>query len=224
MRRPAKIAPSILAADFSMLGDAVAGVADDIDLLHVDVMDGHFVPNISLGPPVIASLSAATSLYLDCHLMITDPIRYLEQLKQAGANGVTGHIEALPDPTGFFDRAAELGLDAGLALNPPTPVESIVPYLDRCEKVVVMSVHPGFGGQSFIPDTLEKITKLRELIDSSALATDIEVDGGIDLHTVGQARSAGADILVAGTAIFGAEDPAGAVGAMRNMMNNSEDV
>jgi ribulose-phosphate 3-epimerase len=224
MRNPAKIAPSILAADFSMLGDAVAGVADNVDLLHVDVMDGHFVPNISLGPPVIASLSAATSLYLDCHLMITDPVRYLEQLKESGASGVTGHIEALPDPTRFFDRAAELGLDAGLVLNPPTPVAAVVPYLDRCDKVVVMSVHPGFGGQRFIPATLEKIAELREMIDSSALATDIEVDGGIDLHTVGQARSAGADILVAGSAIFGAEDPAGAVGAIRNMINNSEDV
>lgn len=206
-----------------MLGAAVAAVADVVDLLHVDVMDGHFVPNISLGPPVIASLSSATPLYLDCHLMITDPLRYLESLHQSGANGVTGHIEALPDPTEFLDRAEDLGLDAGLVLNPPTPVEAIVPYLDRCHKVVVMSVHPGFGGQSFIPDALQKIAHLRELIDVSALSTDIEVDGGIDLHTVGQARSAGADILVAGTAIFGAEDPAGAVGAMRNMMNNSED-
>jgi ribulose-phosphate 3-epimerase len=224
MRTQAKIAPSILAADFAALGNAVADISEHVDLLHIDVMDGHFVPNISLGPPVIASLSAATTLYLDCHLMITDPVRYLEALSQAGASGVTAHIEAIPDPSPFFAMAEDLGLDAGLVLNPPTPVEALVPFLDRCKKVLVMSVHPGFGGQAFIPEALEKIMQLRELIDSSALATDIEVDGGIDLNTVGQARSAGADILVAGTAIFGAENPAEAVGAMRDMMNNSKNV
>ncbi|MGI9584060.1 MAG: ribulose-phosphate 3-epimerase [Acidimicrobiia bacterium] len=222
MRTQAKIAPSILAADFAALGDAVAAVSSHVDLLHVDVMDGHFVPNISIGPPVVASLSDATSLYLDCHLMITDPVRYLEALSLAGASGVTAHIEAIPDPSAFFSMAADLNVDPGLVLNPPTPVEAVVPFLDQCKKIVVMSVHPGFGGQTFISDSLDKIAQLREFIDSSALTTDIEVDGGIDLHTVGQARSAGADILVAGTAIFGAENPAEAVGAIRDMMNSSE--
>ena len=154
MTRSVRIAPSILAADFAHLGDAVSEIEAEIDLLHVDVMDGHFVPNISLGPPVIASLRAATDLYLDCHLMISDPVRYLEPLAEAGANGVTGHIEAIPDPKPFFDEAARLGLDAGLVINPPTPAAAIEPFLDQTSMVVVMSVHPGFGGQSFIPDAV----------------------------------------------------------------------
>ncbi|MGI9665640.1 MAG: ribulose-phosphate 3-epimerase [Acidimicrobiia bacterium] len=221
MRKQARFAPSILAADFANLGASVAMVAQHVDLLHVDVMDGHFVPNISLGPPVIASLSEATDLYLDCHLMITDPIRYLEPLAGSGASGVTAHIEAIPNPSPFFDVASSCGIDAGLVINPPTPVEAVVPFLDRCDKVLVMSVHPGFGGQSFISDSLAKIEKLREIIDSEALPTDIQVDGGIDLHTVGHAYEAGADILVAGTAVFQQPDPGGAVEAMRAATRSS---
>jgi ribulose-phosphate 3-epimerase len=221
MRSSARIAPSILAADFSQLGAEVDAVADVVDLLHVDVMDGHFVPNISLGPPVIASLRAHTSLYLDCHLMITDPLRYLGALKEAGADGVTAHIEAVPDPDPYFARADELDLGVGLVLNPPTPVEAVVPFLDLCDKVVVMSVHPGFGGQVFIPETLDKLATLREIIDSRALPTDIEVDGGVDLSTVGPARTAGADILVAGTSVFRSGDPAGAVGEMQRVLEGS---
>lgn len=190
-------------------------------MLHVDVMDGHFVPNISLGPPVIASLRESTDLYLDCHLMITDPVRYLGPLAESGANGVTGHIEAIPDPGPFFDAAADLEIDAGLVINPPTPVAAVEPFLERCDKILVMSVHPGFGGQSFIPDVLAKIEKLREIIDSAALPTDIEVDGGIDLHTVGQAYQAGANILVAGTSVFRQPDPAGAVKSMRALTESS---
>ena len=215
MTGPVRIAPSILAADFAHLGDAVEEIAADIDLLHVDVMDGHFVPNISLGPPVIASLRSATDLYLDCHLMISDPVRYLESLAAAGANGVTGHIEAIPDPLPFLNEADRLGLDAGLVINPPTPAEAVVPYLDRLSLVVVMSVHPGFGGQSFIPDVLPKVEFLRESIESAALSTDIEIDGGIDLRTAGAAIAAGADVLVAGTSVFRAEDPRQAVEQLR---------
>ena len=180
MNRPARIAPSILAADFGHLANDLNRIASYVDLVHVDVMDGHFVPNISLGPPVIASLRKATSLYLDCHLMITDPLSYLEPLKGAGADGVTVHIEAVPDPTAVIAEARSLGLDIGLVLNPPTPVSAIEPYLADVAMVVVMSVHPGFGGQSFIEETLPKIEELREIIDSRALSTDIEVDGGID--------------------------------------------
>ena len=217
MRHAVRIAPSILAADFAQLGAQVDGVAGVVDLLHVDVMDGHFVPNISLGPPVIASLRSHTDLYLDCHLMISDPVRYLSQLKEAGADGVTAHIEAIPDPEPFFAEARDLGLDAGLVINPPTPVSAVEPFIDRCDKVVVMSVHPGFGGQSFIVDVLEKIATLRESIDSRALATDIEVDGGVDVHTAGSAWAAGGDILVAGTAVFRASDPVSAVGEIRRV-------
>jgi ribulose-phosphate 3-epimerase len=217
----ARIAPSILAADFAALGSDVDRIAPHVDMLHVDVMDGHFVPNISIGPPVIASLRAHTDLYLDCHLMISDPVRYLGALREAGADGVTAHIEAVPDPGPFFDRAADLTLDAGLVVNPPTPIEAVVPFLERCSMVVVMSVHPGFGGQTFIEDSLDKIARLREIIDSMGASTDIEVDGGIDLATVGRAHAAGADVLVAGTAVFRAEDPVRAVTDMRTIIEMS---
>lgn len=217
MRHAVRIAPSILAADFAQLGAQVASVAEVVSLLHVDVMDGHFVPNISIGPPVIASLRAQTELYLDCHLMISDPVRYLGQMNEAGADGVTAHIEAIPDPEPFFAEAAHVGLDAGLVINPGTPITAIEPFLDQCAKVVVMSVHPGFGGQSFITDTLAKIASLRETIDSRALATDIEVDGGVDVRTAGPVRAAGADILVAGTAVFRTSDPRAAVGDIQRV-------
>ena len=219
MNRPTRIAPSILAGDFAHLARDIEAVSPHIDLLHVDVMDGHFVPNISLGPPVIASLRRATDMYLDCHLMITDPLTYLEPLKEAGADGVTVHIEAVPDPTAVFAEAAELGLDVGLVINPPTPVSAIEPYLDRTNMVVVMSVHPGFGGQSFIEASLEKIQRLRESIDSRGLSTDIEVDGGIDLRTIGPAREAGATVFVAGTSVFRADDPGAAIEEMRTILN-----
>ncbi len=216
MRTPVRVAPSILAADFANLASDIERVAPVIDLLHVDVMDGHFVPNISLGPPVIASLRASTDLYLDCHLMITDPLGYLEPLKQAGADGVTVHIEAVPNPIPVLDRAQELNLDVGLVINPPTPVEAVEPYLDRCSMVVVMSVHPGFGGQAFIEDVVPKIGRLREIIDSHALSTDIEVDGGINRRTAALARDAGATVLVAGTSVFHAKDPVEAVREIRD--------
>lgn len=221
MRAPARIAPSILAADFARLGEDVARIEDRIDMLHVDVMDGHFVPNISLGPPVIRSLSAVTDLYLDCHLMITDPVRYLEPLADAGANGVTAHIEAIPDPGPFFDRAGALGLAPGLVVNPDTPVEAVLPFLERCSMVVVMSVHPGFGGQAFIDGVLEKVRVLRESVDSAGLSTDIQVDGGVDVTTVGRAYAAGASILVAGTSVFRADDPVLAVTELHAKMTDN---
>ena len=188
-------------------------------MLHVDVMDGHFVPNISLGPPVIASLRAATDLYLDCHLMITDPLSYLESLAASGANGVTVHIEAVPDPHPVMDESARLGLDVGLVINPPTPIESVEPYLDRCSMVVVMSVNPGFGGQAFIEAVMPKITRLREIIDSEALSTDIQIDGGINRRTAVLAGAAGADVIVAGTSVFHAADPLAAIDEIKRAAN-----
>lgn len=214
-----RIAPSILAADFARLAESVELVAGEIDMLHVDVMDGHFVPSISLGPPVIRSLRAVTDLYLDCHLMITDPLRYLEDIKTAGADGVTVHIEAVPDPLPVVREAALLGLDFGLVINPKTPVDAVFPYLDRCAMVVVMSVEPGFGGQAFIDSSLYKIASLRESVDSRALATDIQVDGGIDLHNAGRARSAGANVFVAGTSVFRADDPLAAVQELKSIVH-----
>jgi ribulose-phosphate 3-epimerase len=219
MKRPPRIAPSILAADFGHLADEIDRIAPYVDLLHVDVMDGHFVPNLSLGPPVIASVSEGTDLYLDCHLMITDPLTYLEPLKAAGAHGVTVHIEAVPDPRVVIAEARLLELDIGLVLNPPTPVSAIEPYLEDMTMAVVMSVHPGFGGQVFRDEALAKIKELREIIDSRALPTDIEVDGGIDLRTAGPARMAGADVFVAGTSVFRAEDPIAAVEELRKVLS-----
>lgn len=219
MRTPPRIAPSILAADFGHLAEDIDRVAALVDLLHVDVMDGHFVPNISLGPPVISSLHSATDLYLDCHLMITDPLTYLESMKAAGADGVTVHIEAVPDPTPVIAEAGRLNLDIGLAVNPPTPVSAIEPYLDQAHLVLVMAVHPGFGGQSFIEGVLPKIEELREIIDAQALSADIEIDGGIDPRTAPRARDAGADVFVAGTSVFRADDPVAAVEELRAILN-----
>ena len=186
----------------------------------MDIMDGHFVPNLSFGAPLVASLrKAVPDAYIDCHLMVTDPARYLDALADAGADGVTAHIEAIPDPAPFFDRAAALSLDPGLVVNPTTPIEAVMPYLDRCSMVVVMSVQPGFGGQSFMPEVLAKVQTLRESIDSSGLSTDIQVDGGIDTESVGPTRDAGADIVVAGTSVFRADDPGAAVTDLYAMMN-----
>jgi ribulose-phosphate 3-epimerase len=219
MNNTPRIAPSILAADLANLASEVDAISGHVDLLHVDVMDGHFVPNISLGPPVIVSLRQSTDLYLDCHLMITDPLAYLEPLKASGADGVTVHIEAVPDPTAAAKEAGSLGLDMGLVISPPTPVSAIEPYIELANMVVVMSVHPGFGGQSFITAVLPKIEHLREIIDSQALTTDIEVDGGIDLRTAGPAREAGASVFVAGTSVFRADDPVAAVKQLRTILN-----
>jgi len=213
-----RITPSILAADFAHLLRAIDEVASEIDCLHVDVMDGHFVPNISLGPPIISSVHASTNLYLDCHLMITDPLRYLGPIKESGGDGVTVHIEAVPNPQPVIDEAMSLGLDFGLAISPSTPVNAVDPYLELCSLVLVMSVEPGFGGQSFMDISLDKIRTLRETIDSRALRTDIQVDGGVDLHTIGRARSAGANVFVAGTSVFGADDPLSAIRQLKSIV------
>ena len=215
MQQPMRIAPSILAADFARLGDEVAAVAPHVDLLHIDVMDGHFVPNISLGIPVIASLREATDLFFDCHLMITNPEAYLEPLREAGANMVTVHAEVFPDPTSIARQARELGLGFGMVINPPTPAEAMHPYLELCDFAVVMSVHPGFGGQEFMPEVLDKVESIRKTVDSQGLRTEIEIDGGIDATTIRSAWDAGAEVFVAGSAVFRAPDPVAAVAEMR---------
>ena len=215
MRKPPRIAPSILAADFAHLGDEVRGVAGEADMLHVDVMDGHFVPNISLGIPVIASLRRVTDLYLDCHLMTTNPTAFFPELRAAGADLVTMHIEAVPDPAGAAARAREAGLDFGLVLNPPTPFAAVEPFVELCDLLLVMSVNPGFGGQAFISEVLDKVAAARNLVDSRGLATDIQIDGGISIDTAPAARAAGADVFVAGTAVFGTEDPSMAIRDLR---------
>src|SRR5438046_1520873 len=203
----AKIAPSILSADFAQLADDVERVAAEADLLHVDVMDGHFVPNLTIGPPVVKSLRKRTDLHLDCHLMVDNPGELLEDFADAGADGCTVHIE-LGDPRPLFAAMRDLGLRVGLTHNPETPVEAVLPYLEEIDILLFMSVHPGFGGQTFIPSVLDKLTIVRRAVDGGELPVELEIDGGINRETAPRAAAAGADILVAGSAIFHADDPA----------------
>jgi ribulose-phosphate 3-epimerase len=222
MINPPRIAPSILAADFARLGEEVTAIGDYVDMLHIDVMDGHFVPNISLGIPVIESLRRVTDLPFDCHLMMTNPDAYFEPLEAAGADIVTVHLEVFPDPIGVARQAREVGLRFGLVMNPPTPFDAVEPYVELCDMVLVMSVNPGFGGQKFISDVLGKIEAVRKLVDSQGLPTDVEIDGGIGPDNIGLAREAGADVFVAGSSIFRAEDPVAAIQAMRTTMSTQE--
>lgn len=213
-----KIAPSILAADFARLGDEVAVVAPHVDMIHVDVMDGHFVPNISLGIPVIESLRSVTDLKFDCHLMMLNPDFYLGALREAGADMVTVHMEVFPNPVAVAEKARAEGLDFGLVVNPPTPFEAVEPYLELADMLVVMSVHPGFGGQSFIEDSLTKVTAARNFVESHGLSTDIEVDGGIGRSNIRRVRDAGANVFVAGSSVFRADDPARAAVELRTAL------
>jgi len=212
---PPRIAPSILSADFARLGDEVDRVADVADLLHVDVMDGHFVPNLTIGPPVVESLRKHTSLFLDCHLMVDNPGRLIESFADAGADGITVHVE-LGDPRPLLDEIAALGVRRGLAFEPETPYDAVEPYLDTIDLLLVMSVHTGFGGQPFIPEVLDKVRAARKEIDARGLDVEIEIDGGIKIDNAALAAEAGVDILVSGTGIFGADDPAAAARAIRN--------
>jgi len=217
-----KIAPSLLAADFSRLAEEVTRVAPVIDWLHLDVMDGHFVPNISFGVPVIEALRGVTDVYFDCHIMTTNPDAYLPELAKAGINQSTMHIEAIPDPSRAMKRAENNGLDFGLVMNPGTPFDSVVPFVEDCNVLVVMSVEPGYGGQAFNVDALPKIESAREWVESHGLDADIQVDGGITPENAGQVISAGATVLVAGTAVFRADDPLRAVRALRRAAETDE--
>jgi ribulose-phosphate 3-epimerase len=209
-----RIAPSILSADFACLGDAVDAVTPAADMLHVDVMDGHFVPNLTIGPPVVASLRRRTDLYLDCHLMMTNPGEYLEAFKKAGANGCTVHVEV--DATDVLvKQMRDLGLDVGLSVNPETSFDSVEPWLDSIDLLLLMTVHPGFGGQRFIADVMPKVEQARELREAGGLSFAIQVDGGIDERTAPVAAAAGADVFVAGSAVFGADDPSAAAQRIR---------
>jgi ribulose-phosphate 3-epimerase len=209
-----KLAPSILSADFAQLADDVDRVTDQADLLHVDVMDGHYVPNLTIGPPVVAALRKRTELFLDCHLMVTNPRDLLDDFAGAGADGCTVHIE-VGDPRPAFDEMRALGLRVGLTLNPETPLDTVLPYLDEIDLLLVMSVHPGFGGQAFIPSTLDKLRAARRVVDERAPAVELEIDGGIKVDNARRAVDAGADILVAGSAIFHADDPVLAARSIR---------
>jgi ribulose-phosphate 3-epimerase len=212
------LCPSILSADFARLGDAVRGVEAHAGMVHVDVMDGRFVPNITIGPPVVASLRKVTALPLDCHLMIVEPERYLREFARAGANLVSVHQETCPHLHRTLQGIREEGMKAGIAVNPSTPVESVEWVLDEADFLLVMSVNPGFGGQKFITSALRKIETLRERIARRGLEVAIQVDGGVSESTLPALLKAGADWFVAGSAIFHAQDPTGAARRLGEML------
>jgi len=202
-----KLAPSILSADFARLGEQVAEVTRaGADYIHVDVMDGHFVPNITIGAPVVASIRPLTSLPLDVHLMIEHPERYISEFVHAGADIITVHVEACPHLHGTIQLIKKLGAKAGVSLNPPTPLSAVDEFIPHVDLVLIMSVNPGFGGQSFIPATLPRIAKMRKILDDRGLSAELEVDGGINADNAPDIVKAGANVLVAGNSVFRAED------------------
>jgi ribulose-phosphate 3-epimerase len=202
-----KIAPSILSADFARLGEEVRRVEEaGADLIHFDVMDGHFVPNLSIGVPVLKSLRKITRLPLDAHLMISEPARYLRVFIEAGANSISVHAEVCDDLAGIAARIHELGARASVAINPETPVERVLAAAEHLDMILVMSVHPGFGGQGFIAESLEKLRAVRREIERRGLKVDVEVDGGIKIDNIRAAAEAGANVFVSGSGIFGHEN------------------
>jgi len=214
--RTVDIAPSILSADFSRLGEEIeAAKRGGATILHVDVMDGHFVPNLTVGLPVVKSLSKATDLPIDAHLMISEPGRYAQQFVEAGAKMVSVHVEADAHLHRTLASIKAAGAQAGIVLNPATPVESLTEALPFADYVLVMSVNPGFGGQKFIANAIDKLRRLRRMIGERELPTRLEIDGGIDLTNIASVVAAGAEIIVAGSAIFGSSDPEAAVRGLR---------
>jgi ribulose-phosphate 3-epimerase len=208
------IAPSLLSADFARLADEVQRIAD-ADWVHVDVMDAHFVPNLTLGLPVVQAIQAVSPVPLDCHLMITDPERWAPGYAEAGARNVTVHAEACTDPRAVARDLRAAGALAGLALKPGTPLEAYLDVLPEFDTLLVMTVEPGFGGQSFMPEVLPKVRAARRLVEAGHLQLFLEVDGGINADTIEQAAEAGADVFVAGSAVYGAADPGAAIAALR---------
>ena len=210
-----RVAPSILSANFTTLGADITLVAPAVEWLHVDVMDGHFVPNLTIGPPVVQSLRKTTDLYLDCHLMMTNPGEYLAAFKNAGADGCTVHVE-IGGTDALIEQMRGLGLRVGLAVNPDGTFAMVKPFLDRIDLLLCMTVFPGFGGQSFLPAGLEIARQARDFRDANGLSFDIEVDGGVDTTTVAQCVAAGANVFVAGSAVFNKDQPAEAARAIHD--------
>ena len=225
MTEQALIAPSILSADFARLGaeiDAVAGMgAERADWIHVDVMDAHFVPNLTLGLPVVDSLARVSDVPLDCHLMIEDPDRWATGYAEAGAYNVTVHAEAADDPVALARNLRAAGAKAGLSIKPNTSLDSYVDVLKHYDTLLVMSVEPGFGGQAFMPEVLDKVRAARRMVDTGHLRLLVEIDGGINDDTIEQAAEAGVDCFVAGSAVYGAENPGKAVAALRELATRS---
>lgn len=216
MTRPTLIAPSILSADFAHLADEVAAVErGGADLLHVDIMDGHFVPNLTVGPPIVESLKKVTKLPLDCHLMMTNADAFIDEFASAGADYLTVHVEACPHLHRTVQAIKERGVKAGVTLNPATSLHTIEEILPEVDLVLIMSVNPGFGGQKFITSCLQKIVTTRQMIDRAGSRALLEVDGGVKVDNAAQILAAGADVLVAGSAIFTSRDYAVTIAALR---------
>jgi len=212
----AKLSPSILSADFANLARDVKVIVDaGSDMVHVDVMDGHFVPNISIGVPVVKSLRQATDGFLDVHLMISQPEKYIEAFVKAGSDLINVHYEAEGDMDAMIDKIHALGKKAALTIKPATPADVLFPFLPKLDMVLVMSVEPGFGGQSFMPDSLDKVKALRAVLDWLGVHCEIEIDGGVNLQNAPEIIAAGADILVAGSAVFNTEDVPARVAAFK---------
>jgi len=214
---PVRIAPSILSADFAILRDElVMCESGDADWIHIDVMDGRFVPNLTYGEKVIATVRRCTSLPLDVHLMVIEPEQYFDAYARAGATGITIHAEAAPHLQRQLTRIRELGCRAGVALNPSTPLDVVREVIDDVDLLLIMTVNPGYGGQKFIPAALDKIRRARALLDQYGSTADLEVDGGIARDTIAACREAGADAFVAGNAVFSAHDPRAEIGILRS--------
>lgn len=216
-----KIAPSLLSADFARLAEELETVVD-ADLLHLDVMDGHFVPNITIGPPIIKALRKRTKLPFDCHLMISEPQKYIPAFLDAGANMISIHVETEPHLQRALQLIRDGGAKAGIAINPATSAESLTTALDFCDYVLVMTVNPGFGGQKFIEPVVPKIRHISRLVQERGLAVEIEVDGGIDTRTAPHVVTAGASILVAGSAVFGQPNRGDAIQAIRDAVTGTK--
>lgn len=212
-----KISPSMLSADFADLKNSIARVEPLVDMLHLDVMDGNFVPNMSFGPCVIEAIRPHSRLFFDVHLMIDRPERYIEAFRRAGADGITIHYESTKDPAEVLKAIRALGASPAISISPNTPAEVLYPLLPLCDMVLIMTVHPGFGGQKLIPETLLKVKALKQEMHRKGRVIPVEADGGIGTGNLKEVLAAGVDVIVAGSAIFGAADPVAATAAMREI-------